>query len=130
MRYAVLRFSSGFRLIFASTLYLIISVAHAKTIEQFWNISNFSQDLGGVERMALGVNGKPGHISSIKDKRGDRLIIHFTNHLNMSTSLHIHGFFRHDPTSCPVAPGHTFTYEMMLDFVSSKLLDSQHSFQD
>ncbi|KAI8622335.1 Cupredoxin [Chytriomyces sp. MP71] len=111
---------------FVYALYLIISVAQAKTIEQFWTISNFTQNLDGVERMALGVNGKPGYMTSINAERGDRLIIHFTNHLNLPTSLHMHGLFQNGTgfmdgpagmTQCPVAPGHTFTYDMMLEDV-------------
>ncbi|KAJ3075694.1 hypothetical protein HDU98_007251 [Podochytrium sp. JEL0797] len=89
------------------------------TITLHWTATNTTETFDGVPRFALGINGRPGHLASITANQGDRIIIHFTNALDVPTSIHFHGLnqrgtpFSDGPsgvTQCPIVPGATFVY--------------------
>ncbi|KAJ3066780.1 hypothetical protein HDU98_009968, partial [Podochytrium sp. JEL0797] len=86
--------------------------------------TNFTQNLDGVPRHALGINHIPGFNMPINVNAGDRIVIHFTNGLEVPTSLHFHGMlqrgtgFSDGPsgvTQCPVAPNQTYIYDFTTD---------------
>ncbi|KAJ3124726.1 hypothetical protein HK100_011138 [Physocladia obscura] len=96
------------------------SQLHTRTISLNWTATNFSQNLDGVERYALGINNVPGHLTFINANVGDRIRIYFTNALSEPTSLHFHGMLQNGTgfmdgpsgiTQCPVAPGQTYVYD-------------------
>ncbi|KAJ3069073.1 hypothetical protein HDU98_007844 [Podochytrium sp. JEL0797] len=91
-----------------------------ETVILYWTATNFTQNLDGVTRFALGINNVPGFDMPINANTGDRIIIYFTNGLDVPTSLHFHGMlqrgtgFSDGPsgvTQCPVAPGQTYVYD-------------------
>ncbi|KAJ3066779.1 ferroxidase fet3 [Podochytrium sp. JEL0797] len=94
------------------------------TVILYWTATNFTQNLDGVARDALGINNVPGFNTPINVNAGDRVVIHFTNGLQVPTSLHFHGMlqrgsgFSDGPsgvTQCPVAPGQTYVYNFTTD---------------
>ena len=75
--------------------------------------------LPGVRSQVWSYNGSvPGPL--LRAKRGDRLIVHFTNHLPEATTVHWHGVrvpSTMDGTHAvqdPVEPGESFTYDFEL----------------
>lgn len=75
--------------------------------------------LPGVQTAVWTYNGSvPGPL--LRARRGDRLIVHFTNHLPEPTTIHWHGMrvpASMDGTHAvqdPVEPGESFTYEFEL----------------
>ncbi|KAJ3021920.1 UNVERIFIED_CONTAM: hypothetical protein HDU68_009405 [Siphonaria sp. JEL0065] len=99
---------------------LLASTVFAKTVSYDWTITNFTQALDGVERFALGINGKPGHETFIQATKGDKVVVFVTNNLLVPTSIHFHGLFQNGTiymdgpvgiTQCPIAPGQTYVYE-------------------
>ncbi|KAI9343557.1 Cupredoxin [Obelidium mucronatum] len=98
-----------------------------KTVELHWTVTNTSQNLDGVARFALGINGRPSHEARIDAARGDRVVVRLTNGLRVPTSLHFHGMvqrgsaFSDGPsavTQCPIAPGATYVYNFTTEEVS------------
>ena len=71
-----------------------IKLAIADTVSYEWTITNTSQNLDGVTRFALGVNGNPGYLTPIIVNKGDKIIVKVKNGLDVPTSLHWHGMFQ------------------------------------
>ncbi|KAI9333362.1 Cupredoxin [Zopfochytrium polystomum] len=106
-----------------SLLFLAVAAsaapAAAKVAEYHWTVTESLQALDGVPRLALGLNGRPGHETSIVVDSGDTIVVHVTNNLTVPTSLHWHGLHQYGTnemdggagaTQCPIAPGDTFTH--------------------
>jgi iron transport multicopper oxidase len=66
----------------------------AATVSYTWTITNTTQNLDGVTRYALGINGRPGHLTPIIVNKGDRVVVTVINGLNVPTSIHWHGMFQ------------------------------------
>ncbi|KAJ3066776.1 ferroxidase fet3 [Podochytrium sp. JEL0797] len=103
---------------------LITSSTPQTTVTLYWKATNFTQNLDGVARYALGINNVPGFNTPINVNAGDRIVIYFTNGLNVPTSLHFHGMlqrgsgFSDGPsgvTQCPIAPGQSYIYDFTTD---------------
>lgn len=70
----------------------------------------------------MAINGRfPGPV--VRANRGDRILVHVTNHLTNATSVHWHGMFQNGTnwmdgttgiTQCPIAPNGTFTYNFTI----------------
>jgi FtsP/CotA-like multicopper oxidase with cupredoxin domain len=75
-------------------LIIIIKYVSAGTVTYTWTITNTTQNLDGVTRYALGINGQPGHLTPIIVNKGDRVVVTVINGLNVPTSIHWHGMFQ------------------------------------
>ncbi|KAJ3026601.1 UNVERIFIED_CONTAM: hypothetical protein HDU68_005380, partial [Siphonaria sp. JEL0065] len=98
-----------------------------KTVVYNWVVSNFSQNIDGVVRHAIGINGARCMLSKIVATRGDRIILHLTNNLNVPTSIHFHGLLQRGTpwmdgpagiTQCSIAPNQTYIYNFTVSDVS------------
>lgn len=107
-------------LLFMVWLTALLAIASAKTHTYNFNATYVRASPDGVqERRVIGINNE-WPLPEIRVKKGDRVIINFTNGLgNRNTSLHFHGLFQRDTvsmdgpemvTQCPIPPGHTFIY--------------------
>ncbi|ODV81588.1 iron transport multicopper oxidase FET3 precursor [Suhomyces tanzawaensis NRRL Y-17324] len=103
-----------------AAIVLFIAAALAQTHTFHFNATYVHGNPDGMAtRRLIGINGQ-WPIPTIKVKKNDRVIIHYTNTLeDRNTSLHFHGLFqRGSPhmdgpemvTQCPIPPGLTFTY--------------------
>ncbi|ORY05490.1 extracellular dihydrogeodin oxidase/laccase-like protein [Clohesyomyces aquaticus] len=93
----------------------------------------------GVNSSMILVNGAfPG--PTLEANIGDKFIIHVNNQISdpEGTALHWHGFYQKDTpwmdgvpsvTMCPIAPGHSFTYEFKADRVGISWWHSHYSAQ-
>ncbi len=119
---------------------LLSQVSLAAVLEYSWTVdwvSSVNPD-GLFERRAIGVNGV-WPIPPIEATIGDKLVIHVTNKLNETTSLHFHGLFQNGTnyydgalgiTECGVPPhGGKFTYQVALDQHGSYWIHSHHAGQ-
>lgn len=117
---------------FAFTLFALgfAHLALAKTVHYRWDITWVRAAPDGFERSVIGINGQ-WPCPQIDVDLGDKVVVHMHNALgNQSTSLHWHGLHQNGTqemdgasgvTQCPVAPGHSFTYEFMVSFASTSL---------
>ncbi|KXT12813.1 hypothetical protein AC579_1816 [Pseudocercospora musae] len=87
-----------------------------RTREYNFVITNTTISSGGVERIALFVNGQmPG--PKIEASWGNTVVVHVTNAMqNNGTSIHFHGIRQNytnkmdSITQCALAPGESMTY--------------------
>lgn len=113
-------------IIIARTLFLalVTSFAHAATVHYDFNITWVIADPTQTSpRHVIGINGQ-WPLPPIRCDVGDRVVIKATNSLgDESTSLHFHGLYMNGTThmdgpvgvsQCPIAPGHTFTYDFVI----------------
>lgn len=79
---------------------------------------------GEHDRPMIGINGQwPNPV--IRVKKNDRVIVHMTNGMDdRNVLLHFHGLFMRNSASmdgpeqvnqCPIPPGHTFTYDFVVE---------------
>lgn len=107
-------------LLVAAWFSVLIAAVSAKTHTYNFNATYVEASPDGVQqRRVIGINNE-WPLPEIRVKKGDRVLIYFTNGLgDKNTSLHFHGLFQRNTvsmdgpemvTQCPIPPGHTFTY--------------------
>ncbi|KAG8911893.1 ferroxidase fet3, partial [Tulasnella sp. 418] len=102
-------------------LLLAASASRAAIVEHWWNISYAEANPDGLFlRRVIGVNGT-WPPPPLEVNRGDTLLLHAYNGLDVPTALHHHGMFLRNRTfmdgavgvtQCPIPVGETFTYEI------------------
>ncbi|KAJ3321863.1 ferroxidase fet3 [Blyttiomyces sp. JEL0837] len=104
------------------TLHSLPSV-DAATVTYKWSIDYVDVNFDGINRTSVGVNGKPGHETTIDVNMGDRVIVNVTNNINTATSIHFHGLFQKGSTDmdgaagttqCPILPGRSYIYDFTI----------------
>lgn len=93
--------------------------AEPQVREYDWIISDAEINPDGVYRQMLVINGQfPGPMVRVNE--GDTIKVKVTNNAMNATSVHWHGMYQNGTnhmdgtigvTQCPIAPGHSFTYE-------------------
>ncbi|MFO7857288.1 MAG: multicopper oxidase domain-containing protein [Paracoccaceae bacterium] len=104
---------------FAAALLLTAGAAGAQELRL--SVTETTIDTGGFRKTALGYDGRsPGPI--LRFKEGEQAVIHVTNTLDETTSIHWHGFILpYDQDGVPghgfdgIAPGETFTYRFPVE---------------
>ncbi len=102
-------------------------------------IDNISWQIDAMKEpvAALGYNKMwPGPVMRVVE--GDKVRMHFTNNLDETTGVHMHGIefddFRMDGipflTQLPIVPGQTFTYEFVARPSGSHMYHSHHNATD
>ncbi|KIJ50340.1 multicopper oxidase [Sphaerobolus stellatus SS14] len=101
--------------------------SNAAVVTQTFHLTDQSISPDGFERPAALINGQfPGPL--LKANKGDTVFVNVVNNLNnpnirKSTRIHWHGIFQprnaynDGPsfvTQCPIAPNHTYTYQLVL----------------
>lgn len=90
-----------------------------KLREYTWNLTETEYNPDGVYRPMLVINNQfPGPLIEVNE--GDTIRVTVQNQMSNSTAIHFHGIYQNGTnwmdgtigiTQCPIAPGHTFTYE-------------------
>ncbi|MCJ1320627.1 hypothetical protein MMC15_005967 [Xylographa vitiligo] len=106
----------------------LAQLALSKTVNYKWDISWVTAAPDGFSRPVIGINGQ-WPCPQIDVETGDRLVVEVYNGLgNQSTGLHWHGMYQNGTgymdgttgvTQCPIPPGHTLTYDFVIDQVGS-----------
>ncbi|KAJ1948865.1 ferroxidase fet3 [Linderina pennispora] len=111
--------------ILLSLLLATLWTAFAKRVVHNWDITyvTTSRGLDQKPKCGIAVNGT-FPLPIVRASKGDTLVLHVHNSLNVSTSLHAHGIFQNNTnyydgtgmvTECSIAPGTDFTYEIPLN---------------
>ena len=92
--------------------------ASPTTREYNWIIEDHGLNPDGVLRPMMLINSTfPGPLIEVNDH--DEVVVHVHNQATNATSMHFHGLYQNGTahmdgtvgvTSCPIAPGHSFTY--------------------
>ncbi|KIJ45860.1 multicopper oxidase [Sphaerobolus stellatus SS14] len=116
-----------FKLLSSAVVLFSALFANAAIVSQTWTAAAKVIAPDGFQRTAALINGQyPGPL--LKANKGDTVFVNLVNNLNdptirKSTSIHWHGIFQprnafnDGPsfvTQCPIAPNHTYTYQLVL----------------
>jgi iron transport multicopper oxidase len=95
--------------------------------EYNWTVSQIEAAPGGAPKALYVINGiSPGPL--VEANLGDNIVVHVTNTLNTTTSIHWHGQYQNGTnamdgtysiTECGIAPGSTFTYNWTVQNVGT-----------
>lgn len=87
--------------------------------EYEWTVQDHMHNPDGIYRPMILVNNQyPGPL--IEANEGDTIVVHVQNQASNATAIHWHGIYQTGTphmdgtvgvTQCPIAPGHSFTYE-------------------
>ncbi|KAJ2709209.1 ferroxidase fet3 [Coemansia spiralis] len=97
---------------------------HARRVVENWDITYVTTNRGlpQLPKRGVGVNGA-FPLPVVEAELGDTLVLNVRNSLDVPTSLHAHGILQQGTpyydgvpmvSSCPIAPGTNFTYEIPL----------------
>lgn len=111
--------------------------APAQRREYSWTVRDHEHNPDGVYRPMILVNNQfPGPM--IEANEGDTIVVNVQNEAVNATSIHWHGIFQNGTshmdgavgsTTCPIAPGHTFTYEFTVQQSGSYFWHSHQGVQ-
>lgn len=109
--------------VLAPLLGLVLGVAGTQAVTLEWQLGYKQVEFNnGHSRRVISVNNQWPN-PQIEVRQGQQLIIHLTNRLDTSTSLHFHGIFQNGSnamdgatfiTQCPIPPGAQFTYNFTI----------------
>ncbi|CZT25385.1 related to iron transport multicopper oxidase fio1 precursor [Ramularia collo-cygni] len=93
--------------------------APAQRREYSWTVRDHEHNPDGVYRPMILVNSQfPGPLIEVNE--GDTIVVNVHNEATNATSFHWHGIYQNGSsfmdgavgtTTCPIAPGHNFTYQ-------------------
>ncbi|KAJ2397606.1 ferroxidase fet3 [Coemansia sp. RSA 2603] len=119
--------------------FFVIFSVQAAHVHVEWDVVHLTVNRDGyITRGAIGVNGALP-IPPVYATVGDTLFLKVHNSLNVSTSIHAHGFFQNGTsyldgagmvTQCGIPPGDTFTYEYYLHQAGTFWLHSHYNHQN